>query len=258
MYSDTVAELSKKLIEVNSKLQQTEYERTEMIENISHELRAPLTAIRSTIDYCIERCGVDRQGLSSDEMRTMLGILDNRVKTLEMLIQDLYLMTCIDSGREEFKFEEVPLFQFLEEYYFAVEIDQKYEEYELALEVPEDSDALVQMDVGKISRVLDNLFTNARKYSEKGAHITLGAGKTDDYLFFYVEDTGHGIPQEAVPHVFDRTYKVANARTPSGDSSSGLGLAIAKSIVTQHKGDIKCDSMLGKGSRFTVYLPRLN
>jgi len=257
MYSDTVAELSKKLIEVNTKLQETEYERTEMIENISHDLRAPLTAIRSTIDYCMEKSCGDKFELSHEEVKTMFNLLDSRVKTLEVLIQDLYLLTCIDSGREEFKFEKVPLFQFLEEYFFAVEIDKKYDGYKLEIDVPEDEGAFVKIDIAKMSRVLDNLFTNAKKYSDIGAKIILGADETKDTVFFYVEDSGFGIPEESVPYVFDRTYKVANARTPSKDSSSGLGLAISKSIVLQHGGEIKCESVLGKGSRFTIYLPKL-
>ena len=257
MYSDTVAELSKKLIEANSKLKQTEYERTEMIENISHDLRAPLTAIRSTIDYYMEKSSEKYETFSSDEINSMFRLLDGRVKTLEVLIQDLYLMTSIDSGREEFKFEEVPIFQFLEEYFFAIEIDKKYKDYKVSMDIPEETMPIVKMDVAKISRVLDNLFTNARKYSEIGATITLGAGIKDESAFFYVEDTGVGIPKESLPYVFDRTYKVSSARTPNGDSSSGLGLSIAKSIISAHGGSIICKSEFGKGSRFTVFLPML-
>ena len=255
MYSDTVAELSKKLIEVNTKLQETEYERTEMIENISHDLRAPLTAIRSTIDYCMEKSCGDKLELSHEEMKTMFNLLDSRVKTLEVLIQDLYLMTCIDSGREEFKFEEVPLFQFLEEYFFAVEIDKKYDGYELEMDVPEDEGALVRIDVAKINRVLDNLFTNARKYSDVGSKITLGASQDEKSVSFYVKDTGRGIPKDSVPVVFDRTYRVSNARTPDKESGSGLGLSIARSIVIAHGGTIECASIEGEGSCFTVTLP---
>jgi signal transduction histidine kinase len=255
MYSDTVASLSKKLIEVNKKLQETEYERTEMIENISHDLRAPLTAIRSTIDYCMEKCASDKVDLSPDEMNSMLRLLDTRVKTLEVLIQDLYLMTCIDSGREVFKFERIPIFQFLEEYFFAVEIDKKYEGYNLEMEIPENDEAFVDIDVAKISRVLDNLFTNARKYSGVGATITIGAGINENSAFFYVKDTGQGIPEESISSVFDRTYRVSGARTPNKEAGSGLGLSIARSIVLQHGGTIKCESKEGKGSRFTVESP---
>ena len=258
VYSDTVAELSKKFIEANNKLKESERQRTEMIENISHDLRAPLTAIRSTIDYCIQKTADGVDPLTEDEAGAMLKVLDSRVKTLEVLVKDLYLLTCIDSGREEFRFRNIPLAQFLEEYFYAAEIDDKYTDYNLVMDIPDNMEASVSVDVSKISRVLDNLFTNACKYSDKGSRITLGAGIENERTFFYVEDNGWGIPEDSVPHVFDRTYKVSNARTPNEDTSSGLGLAITKSIVMQHGGEIKCDSKLGKGSRFTVFLTRID
>ncbi len=256
--SDTVAELSKKLIEVNKKLKDSENERTKMIENISHDLRAPLTAIRSTVDYLMQKSHGQQIDITSEEIRSMLRLMDRRVRALETMVHDLYLLTCIDSGREEFKFKEIPFFQFLEEYYFSVEMDDKYEGYELVMDIPEDIDTLVKLDPEKMSRVLDNLFTNARKYSAVGSRITLGASQNGDMLSFYVEDTGSGIPEDAIPYVFDRTYRVSGARTPSEDSGSGLGLAISKSVVTAHDGEIKCESTLGKGSKFTVYLPKIN
>jgi signal transduction histidine kinase len=105
--------------------------------------------------------------------------------------------------------------------------------------------------------VLDNLFTNARKYSDEGSTIILGAGEGDGYAYFYVKDNGQGIPKDAIPYIFDRTFRVSGARTPSKESSSGLGLAITKSIVEQHGGSISCESVLGEGSTFTVRIPKL-
>ena len=256
--SDTVAELSAKLLEANKKLQDAERERTLMLENISHDLRAPLTAIRSTVDYIKEKSKDGKTDISEDEKKAMLGLLDARTRTLEVLINDLYYMTCIDSGREEFNLSDVPLAQFLEEYFFAAEIDEKYEAYDLKLEVPEKLDVIVNIDVAKFSRVLDNLFINARKYSGEGSTITLGAGTEGDKAFFYVKDNGQGIPREALPYIFDRTYRVSGARTPSKENSSGLGLSIVKSIVENHKGEVKCDSDLGKGSTFTVTIPAVS
>lgn len=253
--SDTVAELSAKLLEANIKLKQAERERTLMIENISHDLRAPLTAIRSTVDYMREKSKDGRMDVPEEDRKAMLNLLDVRTRTLEVLVNDLYYMTCIESGREEFNFVTVPLAQFLEEYYFAAEIDDKYEGYELKLEVPEDLDALVSIDVAKFSRVLDNLFTNAGKYTDAGSTITLGAGCEDGYAYFYVKDNGKGISEDALPYIFDRTFRVSGARTPGKASGSGLGLSIVKSIVHQHGGEVWCESVLGKGSTFTVRIP---
>ena len=114
---------------------------------------------------------------------------------------------------------------------------------------------IVMIDGAKMIRVLDNLFTNARKYSDAGSVIALGAGKKDGEVFFYVQDNGRGIPEELIPYVFDRTFRVSKDRSPKGEPSNGLGLAIAKSIVNGHGGRIECKSTFGKGSKFIVYLP---
>lgn len=251
--SNTVAELSQKLLEANAKLQEAELERKLMLENISHDLRAPLTAIRSAIDYIKSR--KDGSDVSAQELSDMLKLIDNRAQTLEVLVHDLYYLTCIENGRDELKLQKVPLAQFLEEYFFAAQIDDRYAQRELMFSVPEDYDRDVMIDVGKMSRVLDNLFTNARKYSEAGAEIELGVDTNSDMAVFYVRDTGIGIPKDAIEHIFDRTFRVSGARTPGGESSSGLGLSIVKSIVAQHEGRIWCESTLGSGSCFFVELP---
>ena len=253
--SDTIAELSAKLIESNNKLKAAERERTMMLENISHDLRAPLTAIRSTIDYLREKCDEGRFDLSESETTQMVSLLDSRARTLEDLISDLYYLTCLESGRESLRLERLPIARFLEEFFFAVEIDDKYAGYNLSLEVPDDLGCFVNIDVAKISRVLDNLFTNARKYPDEGSGIVLGAYEENGFVSFYIKDNGQGIPAEDIPFIFERTYRVSSARTPSKESSSGLGLSIARNIVEQHGGEIRCESVYGEGSTFFVRLP---
>ncbi len=254
---NTIEELSRKLIIANEDLQKSERERKEMLENISHDLRAPLTAIRSTIDYIKQKNSGKKQRLSIEEMNSMLDILDVRVRTLEVLVQDLYFLTRVESGQSEYDYSIVPLGQFLEEYFFLAEMDEKYMDYNLKLSVPNDMVATVRIDVAKMSRVLDNLFTNARKYSESGSDIILGAKKNDKTVCFYVKDNGRGIPESALSRVFDRTYRVSDSRTPEKEAGSGLGLPIAKTIVEQHGGSISCDSIEHEGSCFTVELPLL-
>ncbi|SFB84479.1 sensor histidine kinase [Butyrivibrio sp. YAB3001] len=250
--SRTVEELSKKLLEANAKLQKAENERKIMLENISHDLRAPLTAIRSTVDYIKLKNDDKSFNFTGDEFQDMLKLLDNRTKTLEVLVQDLYYLTCIDSGKDKLKLCEVPLEQFLEEYFFAAEMDDKYKKKRLILEIPDDYSRMVKLDTDKMTRVLDNLFTNAYKYSDDGAEIALGVKETSDKACFYVRDTGYGIKQEEVELIFDRTYTASSARTPSKEPSSGLGLTIVESIVTQHGGRVWCESKYGEGSTFFV------
>ncbi|WP_029321013.1 sensor histidine kinase [Butyrivibrio sp. AE3004] len=253
----TVEELSNRLLEANRELKHAEYERRSMIENISHDLRAPLTAIRSTVDYLTLKNRSDVEDITDEDLSTFLKLLDMRTRTLEVLVQDLYYLTCIESGSEKFKFKKVPIAQFLEEYYFAAEIDEKYADYELVLDVPEDMKEVVAIDIAKLSRVLDNLFNNSRKYSVVGCTITLGVYQVDKDICIYVKDNGQGISEKAIPHIFDRTYRESDSRTPEEETSSGLGLSIVKSIVEQHKGKVECKSKLGEGSTIFIYLPKI-
>ncbi|WP_044913648.1 sensor histidine kinase [Butyrivibrio sp. WCE2006] len=256
--TDTIAELSQKLIEVNNELKHSEHERKMVLENISHDLRAPLTAIRSAIDYLVLKSDDSSNTISKEELDTYLKLFDMRVKTLEVLVNDLYYLTCIDSGSDGFEFKNIPIAQFLEEYFFSTEIDEKYKDYNLVLDVPEDMKDYVKLDIAKFSRVLDNLFNNARKYSDFGSTISLGVYRSGNEVCVYVKDNGRGISDKAIPYIFDRTYRESDSRTPEKEVSSGLGLSIVKSIVEKHNGKIECKSKLGDGSEFLIYLPILN
>ncbi len=263
---DTIEGLTAKLLEVNHKLQESENARTQMLENISHDLRAPLTAIRSAVDYLMDIKDEDEPDVL--EIRQLAGLIDMRTRTLEVLVNDLYYLTSLDNINNQFKFEEVPLGAFLEEYYLSATIDDKYDNRELKLILDEDYPYMVMMDVSRLTRVMDNLFTNALKYSKDGDTITLGAyvPETSElnsvfaeydgsrYAAFYVRDTGIGIAQEKVHRVFDRMFMVSDSRTPSKTTGSGLGLAIVKGIIEKHNGMIVCESELEKGSCFTIYL----
>lgn len=253
---DKIEELSAELLVANQKLRDSEAARTKMLENISHDLRAPLTAVRSTVEYLQELN--PSQELDWSEWEQIINLLDMRTKTLEALVSDLYYLTCLDNEKISMSYEQVPLGQFLEEYFYSVESDQKYAERMLYLEVPEEATAEVSIDVHQMTRVLDNLFTNALKYSDKGASITLGMEKPQEsVVIFYVKDTGMGIPKGALEKIFERTYTVSDARTPSKQSGSGFGLAIVQSIVKKHCGKITCMSELGIGSIFIIELPKI-
>ena len=114
------------------------------------------------------------------------------------------------------------------------------------------------MDTDHFYRVLDNLFTNALKYSLEDATITLGAMLSSDKknVIIFVRDTGIGIPASSIQKIFERSYMVSSARTPSS-SGTGLGLSIAKTIIERHNGDIWCESKEGHGSTFYLSLPIL-
>lgn len=254
----TVQELSTALYHANQKLEkanrellQSQKELTEIYVNISHDLRSPITAIRNSIEYLASLDVMDVQELTGT-IKMMYG----KVNYLEQLINDMFLLSAINSTRKVLHREAVNIGMFLEEFFFSCDADRKYASRRLFLQVPENFPYMVTIDCRMITRVLDNLFTNALKYSQEGASITLSAQwNEDDTVLVTVKDTGCGIAREHLTKIFNRTYMVAEARTPGQLSGCGLGLAIAKAAIESHDGRIWCESEPGKGSSFKFTLP---
>ncbi len=259
MEAETIESLSLKLLDANNKLNQTnqelkrlQKEREEMLSNISHDLRTPITAIRSAVDYL-----TSGQEISSDDYQNSLQLIDHRTKTLENLIQDMYYLFCMEDTSRELQWETLDAAPFLEEYFYDALPDSRYESHDMVLDVPQNLSCTITVDIQKMIRVLDNLMTNAAKYSAPESRIVLGARLSADAsrLFISVTDNGAGIPAESLPHIFNRTYTVSSSRTPGSATGSGLGLAIVKAVVERHGGTVDCKSELGKGSTFTISLP---
>lgn len=257
--SETIEELSKQLIETtaqlyaaNEELQKEQAQRKEMLANISHDLRAPITAIRSCIDYL-----TSGQITSKEDFDSSLQLIHRRTLTLENLIQDMYYLFCVEDTSRELEFEEVDAAAFFETYFYDAICDTRYDEKNMLLELPSDLNCRITVDAQKMVRVLDNLFNNAAKYSPAGTDITLKVEflSQTDSLLVSVIDNGIGIPKEALQHIFGRTYTVSSARTPNSATGSGLGLSIVKAIVERHQGSIRCESEEGKGSCFSFTLP---
>ena len=253
----SVEELSRALYEVNLKLQEanrklTEQEkaRLEFYANISHDLRAPVTALSNSLEYLLSN-----KQLSYEETINTLLIMQKRTKYMEHLIHDIFLLSSLDSSDNKVHKENVDMRFLLEDYFYLCEADTRYENCELNLELPEDLQLTLYIDPALMQRVLDNLFTNALKYSKGIPHITLGAYIKDNEFIIYVEDCGVGISAEYLTKIFDRSFMVEKSRTPDSESSSGFGLSIVKSIIEHHNGSICCESELEKGSRFIIRLP---
>lgn len=244
--SQSKAELHK----TNEKLLQMEKNRRELFANISHDLRSPLTAIKSTVEYMSTMEEYDKA-----EMTHLIRVMNNRIQTLESLINASYLLTTLENEAIPLQYEVLPIGCFLEEFFYNRLADAKYDERRLELDLPEEFEYPVRIDPERFERVLDNLFTNALKYSGEGAEISLKAWKQDADIVIQVKDTGIGIPQEALTRIFDRAYQVEQSRTPGINRGSGLGLAIVKLILDRHHAEITCKSEVGKGSEFTITLP---
>lgn len=251
---ETIDALSYKLMDMNRKLKKVQKEQSEMLANISHDLRAPVTAIRSALDFLNSG-----KSLTEEDYHSVLKLIDRRTATLESLIQDMYYLFSIEDTSRELSMQAVDMVPFLEEYFYDALADTRYGKHSLELKIVEKTAGTVRIDLHKMVRVLDNLFTNAVKYSPVGTKIVLGAECTADRnkIIVSVSDQGIGIPKEALEHIFDRTYRVSSARTPGAAAGSGLGLSIVKAIVGRHGGNVRCESIVGMGSTFSFGLPLL-
>lgn len=239
------------LQKTNETLREEEEARNTLLSNLSHDLRSPVMALVSAVGYL-------RSGAFADapEYNQTIDLMERRLKTLQTMIDDLFLLTKIECPTIPLVKDEIDMGFFLEEFFYSCQADQKYAGRRLLLELPDPFPYLVELDAEKFVRVLDNLFTNALQYSQEGASIALGASYHPDQgvIEITVRDTGIGIAQEHIPLIFNRSFRVSASRTP-GQGGSGLGLAIVKGIVERHGGTIRCDSRLGEGSCFYITLP---
>lgn len=249
-----VEDLTIQLLEANKKIKAEQEERNRMLSDIAHDLRAPVNAFRSTLDYIMSMR--DKNALSDEELDKLLGIMDKRTRGLQTLISDLYFLLTLEQQSDSvYHFEEIELGAFLEEYYYALELRDDMQERKLSLDVPVNLNCIVNIDSEKMVRVLDNLFSNAVKYSGEGDGISLVLHEINaKHVVFCVKDTGIGIEKDNVDKIFNHSYQVAKARTPDARTGSGLGLTIVKAIVEHHGGKVWCSSTIGEGSSFFIEL----
>ena len=239
-----------KLNAANQKLRQQEKQRLEFYANISHDLRAPITALSSSIEYMLA-C----PELPSQEINENLGLMQKRIVYLEHLINDIFLLSSLDSSDSKVHKEEVDMRFLLEDYFYMCEEDSHYSNAELHLNIVKDLDVTLSVDPILIQRVLDNLFTNALKYSKGVPYIELGAYIEGSELVIYVADHGIGISRRNIEKIFERSYTVQKSRTPGSDTGSGFGLSIVKSIMEHHNGTV--DGMTLVDSLFPFHVFRL-
>lgn len=274
-----LVESNEQLSQANERLLRQEQERAALFSNLSHDLRAPMAALTSTVALLR-----DKPEISGEEYQDLLDLMSRRLKNLNAILDDIFLLGRMEAPDLVLNRETIEAAPLLEEFFYSCEADSRFQERVLKLDLEEGLDCRICVDPGKIVRVLDNLFTNALRYSEAGAEIALSArvisadgenkenagekkerksGGTRpalekeparELLQISVRDTGLGISAEDLPHVFERSFRGDKSRTP-GIDGHGLGLAIAKSITERHGGEIRCESETGKGSVFTIELP---
>ncbi len=235
------------VLEDQTELHRLERVRRDFVANVSHELRTPLASIRLLIETLLAGAK-DEPEVANRMLTQVIG----EVEALTQLAQELLDLSMIEAGQMPMKLARADLHEVIDEqvYHFEPQAQQK----QIALDNTAPIDLLADIDRKLIGRVLGNLIHNAIKFTPKNGQITIGAKAGAEKITVSVRDTGAGIPTEDLPRIFERFYKVDQAR---GKSGTGLGLAIARHVVEAHGGKIWAESKPGKGAVFFFTVPKV-
>lgn len=224
-----------------------EMDRREFVSNVSHELRTPLTTMRSYLEALAD-------GAWKDEniAPTFLNVTQTETERMIRLVNDLLQLSRMDSSDYELNKDIVLFNSFFNRIIDRFEMS-KSDKVQFERLFPETS-FYVEIDTDKITQVIDNIISNAIKYSPDGGNIRFGFTGQDDMLKVMISDDGMGIPKENVGRIFDRFYRVDRARARSM-GGTGLGLAIAREMIEAHGGKIWAESEEGQGTTIFFTLP---
>ncbi|MER6430923.1 HAMP domain-containing sensor histidine kinase [Streptomyces sp900105245] len=226
--------------------QQSETRVRQFVADASHELRTPLASIRGYAE--LTRRGRERVG---PDTRHALGRIESEAGRMTLLVEDLLLLARLDAGRP-LQFEQTDLIPLVVDTVSdtrAAGMDHSWR-----LDLP-DEPALVAADAARVQQVLVNLLGNARKHTPPGTTVIARVQRRGTWMCVDVEDNGPGIPDELLPHVFERFARGDSARSRA-TGSTGLGLAIVQAVAAAHGGAVTVDSVPGR-TVFTVHLPAL-
>jgi len=243
---DEVHDLALTLNEMIGRLDLAFSQQRRFVADASHELRTPVTVIRSITDVALA------QPLNSEEYVSVLSDINAESERLGRLINDLLALARADEGAVQLDHERIRLDLLAFDVIAAME--PLAIERNIALQLEKMPPVTIQGDTARLIQVLMGLMDNALTYTNTGGTITLSIDTTETSASFSISDTGIGIAPEDLPHIFERFYRAdpARSRVVGG---SGLGLAIVDWVVRTHGGSIAVESQPGQGSTFTVTLP---
>lgn len=228
-----------------SEMRRLETSRTEMVANISHELRTPVTSIKGFTETLLD------PAVGPQERDRFLRVMAREAERLSAILDDLLDLSSLEARRSPPQLRQADGARLVRELAEGAEATLRQKGLTLQVQAP---DALpLETDPGRIHEILMNLIDNAQKYTPPGGQVTIGVTDDGDRVVFTVSDTGRGIPHEDLPRIFERFYRVDRTRSRAS-GGTGLGLAIAKHLAESLGAALDVQSETGQGSTFTLSL----
>ncbi len=253
---DEIDQLSQSFVDMSARIQdqllqlkENDRLRRELVSNISHDLRTPLSAMQGFLETLI----IKGDKLPKEEWDRYLKTARRHTLRLNELIGDLFELSQLDSASVAPNLEAFSVAELLQDVSQDFQLEAENKEINLSIDLDADN-AFTVGDIGLIQRVLENLVRNAIRFTPRGGEITLSISKHPESVAVAVSDTGCGIPDKDIPRIFDRFYRSENGEE-SRSGSSGLGLAIVKRILDLHESRITVVSKVDTGTRFEFELP---
>ncbi len=232
-----------------TELKRLEQIRKDFVANVSHELKTPITSIAGFAEALTET-------QKPEEIAHFSKIISRQANRMRQLVEDLLLLSSLEQEQNKASMSWTTLEQIVGETEEAC--SYRFEERGSSLQIASSNpdNLLLYVNENLIAQALTNLVINALNYSEAGSKVNLSAIVSEEHIIFNVQDHGIGIPRDVQDRIFERFYRVDAARSRS-QGGTGLGLSIVKHIVNVHGGKLSLESEMGKGSTFTIMLPRM-
>lgn len=253
--NDELGEFCRAFEEMRIKLKESlnkqlfyENTRKKLIACISHDLKTPITTLKGYIEGL-------QDGIVKDEkmFKRYLQVIHNEINSLDRLINDLFSFSQLETDKISIDKEELISKEFFEDIFEALQI--KVENQNRKIKIPKDIPIVkLLIDPQRIKQVLDNIISNAIKYTKPKGHINIEIRVIDTFFCVFIKDDGIGIPQEDLPYIFDYFYRAEKSRNEDY-GGIGLGLSICKKIIEEHQGLIGVESTVGEGTTVVFKLP---
>ncbi|MCC5942854.1 MAG: HAMP domain-containing histidine kinase [Balneolaceae bacterium] len=237
------------LVENMKEIQKTDRLRRDLVANVSHDLRSPIASIQGYL----ETIQMKGESITKEELNSYFGTVLSNTKKLNRLIDDLFELSKLDAEEVTPNLENISMAELIQDLVQQFKPIAEKKGVLLEAEFPKNPNTLIEADISLMNRALTNLIDNAIQHTPEGGKVTISSVKSGQDFVLEISDTGIGIPEKDLPHVFDRFYRADKSR--SEKQGAGLGLAIAQKIFRLHGAEVMVSSVENEGTTFTVAIP---